>query len=135
MDIYHNGILVGQTASASDAMEGTLAGDSILSMARFDAGTTPTVKVDDLRIYGYALSQAEIADLAGGPVVQPIEPIYTEYDLNDDGSIKSNDAILIMRVASGLAAPARRSPGGRPPNRTSGPKGWVRVGGDHVKNG
>ncbi len=97
MAIYHNGILIGQTAAASDAMEGSLAGDSILSMARFDAGTTPTVKVDDLRIYGDALSQAEIADLAGGPVVQPIEPIYTEYDLSDDGSISLPDFAAVAQ--------------------------------------
>ncbi|MCK5641141.1 MAG: hypothetical protein KAJ19_10100, partial [Gammaproteobacteria bacterium] len=81
MSVYHNGMLVATTTDASEAMEGSLAGESILAMARFDSGTASTVKVDNLRIYGYALSQAEIASLAGGAVVQPIEPIYTGLDI------------------------------------------------------
>ena len=97
MNVYHNGVLVGQTTSAADSMEGALAGDSILSLAGFDSETTPKVKVDDLRIYGYALSQVEIAGLAGGSVVQPIEPIYTEYDLDDDGSIDLSDFAIVAR--------------------------------------
>lgn len=95
MSVYHNGVLVAKTTSSTDAMEGSLAGDTVLSMARFDAGISTTVKVDDLRIYGYALSQAEIASLVGVPVTQPIEPIYTEYDLDDDGRISLPDFAVV----------------------------------------
>ncbi len=96
MSIYHNGVLVGRNASAIDILEGALAGDSILTMARIDAGTTST-KVDDLRIYGYALSQAEIVHLAGDSIVQPIVPIYTLSELGDDGRVSLPDFAVIAQ--------------------------------------
>jgi hypothetical protein len=98
MRIYHNGVIVAQVTDAMDSMEGSSAQATVLSMAGFDAGTSSTVKLDDLQIYGYALSHAEIVHLAtggAGPVTQPIEPVFTGYDLNDDGIINLGDFAIM----------------------------------------
>ena len=101
MRIYHNGVIVSQTTDATTSMDGSLAQASKLSLAGFDAGTNPIVKVDDLQIYGYALSHGEIVHLStggSGSVTQPIEPIFTSYDVNNDGIINLGDFGILAGI-------------------------------------
>jgi hypothetical protein len=91
MRIYHNGVLVAQNSSASEPVNGALSRDSVLRASFLDDSM---VKIDDLRIYDYALTQAEIVYLAagsGGEVIQPVSPVLTDADTNADGKVNLID--------------------------------------------
>jgi len=89
MKIYRNGVLVSQNLNAGEIMDGGQANSTVLSTRSASA-----VRIDDLRIYGAALSHEEIVHLLAGPggqVIQPIEPVLTTADNNDDGRINFGD--------------------------------------------
>ena len=95
--LYLNGVLVARNIEASEIMSGSLAEQSLLGII---AGHDLQVKVDDLHIYNYALSQSEILYLAegsGGELVQPLQPVLTNADLTDDGIINLADFAMIMQ--------------------------------------
>ncbi|MEK7396078.1 MAG: cohesin domain-containing protein, partial [Candidatus Poribacteria bacterium] len=48
-------------------------------------------------------SKEIIADLLGGTITQP--PLYVKGDVNNNGSIQSNDAILVLRISAELLIP------------------------------
>ena len=91
MRIYHNGKLVARNIDASEPVNGALSGDSVLSASFLDDST---VKIDDLRIYDYPLTQAEVVYLAGGAdadITQPISPVLTNAEVNGDGTVNLAD--------------------------------------------
>ena len=90
MSIYCNGVLVARDRAAV-AVQGALSGDSVLR-ARFSDDST--VKIDELRVYDYALTHGEIVYLAAAPgaqIVQPISPVLTDADSNADGKVDMVD--------------------------------------------
>ena len=68
--VFINGALASGGTSASASRSGT---DPIYIGGYFAGGYVPNIRVDNLRIYDTALSNAEIAALAGTPVTE-IEP-------------------------------------------------------------
>ena len=95
--LYLNGVLVARNIEASEVMSGSLSEQSLLGMI---AGPELQVKIDDLCIYNYALSQSEILYLAagsGGELVQSLQPVLTNADLTDDGIINLADFAMIMQ--------------------------------------
>jgi len=98
--LYRDGLLVARTEGGTKALEGWNAGDTVISLGPAILGPGRQVRIDELRIYGRALSQAEIVHLAevtGGGLVQPIETIYVPRDPNHDGQIDLGDLALIAR--------------------------------------
>lgn len=96
--IYQNGVLVSQNTQAAAMINGPFAEQTILSLA---SGISSPLKVDELYIYTYALSQEEILFLTEGPgaqKIQPLEPNLSTADLSDDGQINLED---IAQVAQG----------------------------------
>jgi hypothetical protein len=88
---------VARNIEAPEVMNGSLAEQSLLGII---AGHDLQVKVDDLYIYNYALSQSEILYLAegsGGELVQPLQPVLTNADLTDDGIINLADFAMLMQ--------------------------------------
>ncbi|MCK5271694.1 MAG: Ig-like domain-containing protein [Sedimentisphaerales bacterium] len=95
--LYLNGLLVARNIEAPEVMSGSLAEQSLLGII---GDYELQVKVDDLYIYNYALSQSEILYLAegsGGELVQPLQPVLTNADLTDDGIINLADFAMIMQ--------------------------------------
>jgi concanavalin A-like lectin/glucanase superfamily protein/hapalindole biogenesis HpiC1 cyclase-like protein/Big-like domain-containing protein len=95
--LYLNGVLVARNIEAPEVMNGSLAEQSLLGII---GDYELQVKVDDLYIYNYALSQSEILYLAegsGGELVQPLQPVLTNADLTDDGIINLADFAMIMQ--------------------------------------
>ena len=90
LSIYKNGILVSQESVSSGSL-GTV-GDSYIG---FDIGAVSeeyyTGKMDDMRIYDFALSQQEVVYFAldgVGTIYQPAKPVFVTFDLHeDDGDI------------------------------------------------
>ncbi len=82
---------------APEVMNGSLAEQSLLGII---ADYELQVKVDDLYIYNYALSQSEILHLAegsGSMLVQPLQSVLTNTDLTDDGIINLADFAMITQ--------------------------------------
>ena len=97
VQIFHNGILVAQNSDAFSFLTAPEAGPTRLSLASDVSGP---VKIDELRIYGDALTDAEIVYLAAGPsgqITQPIKPVFTQADLTDDGHVGLADLALIAQ--------------------------------------
>ncbi len=96
MQIFVNGVLVARKTYAPAAMSGSTAGTTILSMV--PGHELSTVKVDELRVFNDALSQAEIVYLAkssGGEATQPISPVLTDADIITDGVVNLKDVAQI----------------------------------------
>ena len=90
MRIYHNGLLVGQNTEASEQIDGGNAGPSYLASSSLDTGTQTQLRLDEFRIYDYALSQQQILYLAAGvsgQLIQSLEPAILNFDFNNDGQI------------------------------------------------
>ncbi|MCK5271443.1 MAG: Ig-like domain-containing protein [Sedimentisphaerales bacterium] len=95
--LYLNGLLVARNIEAPEIMSGSLAEQSLFGII---GDYELQVKVDDLYIYNYALSQSEILYLAegsGSELVQPLQPVLTNADLTDDGIINLADFAMIMQ--------------------------------------
>ena len=79
-------------------MTGTQAGKTVLALS---SGSLSFTWIDEFRVYDYSLSQAEIAYLADEihrQVIQPIEPVLTQADINDDGRINGMDFMLLSQA-------------------------------------
>jgi hypothetical protein len=90
--IFHNGRLV---AEATDAFQTTPAtGDMRIGATNQPKPTRPYHgKLDDLRIYGEALSQAGILSLAGASQIE--QAPVTPADINQDGIVDQRDKDLL----------------------------------------
>ncbi|HEW79854.1 MAG TPA: hypothetical protein ENH34_07835 [Phycisphaerales bacterium] len=94
MRIYHNGLLVGQNREASQQIDGSNAGPSYLASSSLDTGTQTQLKLDEFRMYDYALSQRQILYLAAGAsgqLNQSLEPAILNFDFDNDGQIDLMD--------------------------------------------
>jgi len=97
MRIYHNGLLVAQQTQAYQPIDGAEAGSSTIG-ASFDGGSYYKGKLDELRIYDYALPHREILYLAHGPgseLHQPLQPVLAPVDPYDDGIISLKDFSIL----------------------------------------
>ena len=97
VQIFHNGILVAQNSEAFSFLTAAEAGPTRVSLASDVSGP---VKVDELCIYGDALTDEEIVYLAAGlsgQITQPIKPVFTQADLTDDGHVGLADLALIAQ--------------------------------------
>lgn len=94
MRIYHNGLLVAQNIDAFQPINGIKAGQSTIgSKSEGDSGYYKG-KLDEFRIYDYALPHAEILYLAagrGGELYQPLQPVLSPFDPYKDGKISFRD--------------------------------------------
>ncbi len=92
MKIYRNGELIASNLNATGGLSGELAGITYIS--KIPGSETGTLRVDDLRIYDYALSQNEVVYLALGPesqFLQPLFPMISKMDLTLDGHVDLGD--------------------------------------------
>ena len=97
MRIYHNGVLVAQNTDASQPMDGAGAGKSTIG-SKADGSGNYEGKLDDFRIYDYALSHAEILYLAAGSgseFHQPLMPVLAPADPYEDGIISFHDVAIL----------------------------------------
>jgi len=109
MRIYHDGLLVAQDTEAFLPMSGAGAGPSRIGSA-VDEGSRKAGshtggyykgKLDDLRIYDYALSHAEVLNLAkggGSELYQPLQPVLSLVDPYEDGQINFKDFAVLADV-------------------------------------
>lgn len=97
MRIYHNGVLVAQDTDAFLPMDGAAAGPSRIG-SRPDGSGNYEGKLDDFRIYDYALSHAEVLYLALGSdsqLHQPLVPVLAPVDPYADGTISLRDIAVL----------------------------------------
>jgi len=98
MRIYHNGLLVAQSTDAFQLMDGAGAGRSTIgSQADGESGYYKG-KLDEFRIYDYALSHAEVLHLASGGgsrLYQPLQPVLSPVDPYEDGRIGFRDFAVL----------------------------------------
>lgn len=94
MKIYLDGLLVARDTDSFEAINGAQAGLTKIG-AEADANDTFFLgKMDDFRIYDYALSQAEVLYLAAGPAAQihqPLQPVLSPIDPYPDGIVNLKD--------------------------------------------
>ena len=81
---------------------GALVKIELLISSDAQVGTQTTLKFGDTRIYNESVTVIPV-DLANG-VVRIIEPVGIRGDVNSDGGIYADDAILALRIAAGLMA-------------------------------
>jgi len=101
MRIYHNGLLVAQNIEALQPMDGADAGQSVIGSEVGGGSGYYKGKLDDLRIYDYALSHAEILYLAAGSgseLHQPLQPVLSPVDPDDDGKITLRDFAALAEL-------------------------------------
>jgi hypothetical protein len=96
MMIYHNGVLVSQNTNAFQPVNGNQAGTTTIG----SGGTFGCYKgkLDDFRIYNYALSQAEVVYLAAGAdgrLHQPLQPVLSQIDPYQDGNVDLKDLAVL----------------------------------------
>ncbi len=92
--IYHHGILVARNSDATLTLDG-VAGITTIGLD----GKDTQVWLDDLRLYNRVLNHSEIVGLAypdGGSVNQPIVPVYTQSDIDNNGHVNLPDFIDMM---------------------------------------
>jgi len=95
--LYLNGLLVARHIEAPEVMNGSLSEQIYLALI---PGYDLQVKIDDLCVYNYALSQGEVLYLAAGAgseLIQPLEPVLTNSDLTNDGTINLADFAMITQ--------------------------------------
>ena len=98
MRIYVDGVLVAQRTGASRPISGPDGSDVRIGARADGASNTFHGKLDELRIYGRALSQAEVVYLAAGQtgeVVQPLVPMLAPADPFADGGIDFRDLAVL----------------------------------------
>ncbi len=101
MRIYHNGLLVAQNTDAFQPMNGADAGQSIIGSEAGGGSGYYKGKMDDFRIYDYALSHAEILYLAAGSgneLYQPLQPVLSPVDPDEDGKITLRDFAALAEL-------------------------------------
>jgi hypothetical protein len=101
MRIYHDGLLAAQNTEAFLPMSGAGAGPSRIGSALDDTGGYYKGKLDDLQIYDYALSHAEVLYLAkgsGSQLHQPLQPVLSLVDPYEDGQINFKDFAVLTDV-------------------------------------
>ena len=97
MSIYHNGLLVARNDVAMERLDGNLSGSSLLEAGFMDDSF---VKLDDLRVYDYALTQSEILYLAAGDgaeLTQPVYPVLSVADVDGDGIVNLKDFAVLVK--------------------------------------
>ena len=100
MRIYHNGEIAAQNLDAFGVLDGLAAGITKIGVNEDGVGHYRG-KIDDLRIYDYALSQQEVAYLTlgnTGQLHQPLEPVFSIYDLVKDGRINFIDYSVLAEA-------------------------------------
>ena len=98
MRLYRNGLLVAENVEAFGPLDGTDAGPSHIGAAADGKSGFYEGKLDDFRIYNYALSHAEILYLSAGAdarLHQPLVPVLAPADPQPDGRIDFADFALI----------------------------------------
>jgi hypothetical protein len=94
IQIYLNGILVSRSEGGEIVLDGIGAGDTIIGASVYEGISDSWIKLDELKIYDTALSQAQIVYLASGAssqVIQPIAPVLTSTDMDSNGKIDFDD--------------------------------------------
>lgn len=97
MRIYHDGVLVARNTEAALPTDGSNAGASTIG-GKADGSGRFKGKLDDMRIYDYALSHAEILYLVGGDdaqLHQPLQPVLAPGDPHEDGIIDFRDMAIM----------------------------------------
>jgi len=97
MRIYHNGILVAQNTESLQPIDGAGAGESKIG-SKADGSGGYEGKLDDFRVYDYALPHAEILYLAlggSGQLHQPLRPVLSPMDPYEDGKITFRDFAVL----------------------------------------
>jgi len=101
MRIYHNGLLVAQDTEAFLPMTGAAEGMSRIGTDFDSSSSYYKGKLDDLRIYDYALSHTEVLYLAHGSsseLHQPLQPVLSPVDPYEDGQINLMDFAVLADV-------------------------------------
>jgi hypothetical protein len=97
MRIYHNGVLAAQNVDAFQPIDGAGAGRSTIG-SRPDGSGGYEGKLDEFRVYDYALSHAEVLHLARGggtELHQPLQPVLAPADPYEDGMITFRDFAIL----------------------------------------
>ncbi len=82
-------------------MSGAGAGPTRIGSALDDTGGYYKGKLDDLRVYDYALSHAGVLYLANGSgsqLYQPLQPVLSLVDPYEDGQINFKDFAVLAEV-------------------------------------
>jgi len=98
MRIYENGVLMAQADNTTGSMEQIDQSPCRIGLDSDGQSDGYLGKMDDFRVYSYALSQNEIIDLALGvdaEVQQPLVPLEISADPNPDGRIDLRDFAFI----------------------------------------
>ncbi len=101
MRIYHDGLLVAQNTDAFLAMSGAATAPSKIGAGLDGTSSYYKGRLDDLRIYDYALSHAEVLYLAkgsGSKLYQPLQPVLSSVDPFADGKISFRDFAVLADV-------------------------------------
>jgi len=94
MNVYYNGLLVGQLNDASSVFDTSGAGVTRIGANASGMTDYHQGKMDEVRIYDYALSQEEVVYLAlgsSGNLTQPMQPVLSPIDPVTDGIINLKD--------------------------------------------
>lgn len=94
IQIYWNGVLVSRSGGGEVVLDGIGAGQTTIGASVYEGVSDSWVKLDELKIYNTALSQAQIVYLASGTssqVIQPIAPVLTSTDMDSNGNIDFDD--------------------------------------------
>jgi len=100
MKVYYNGLLVGQNDVAAD-FDTSDAGTTRIGASATGAADYHNGKMDEVRIYDYALSHEEIvylAEVPGGNLTQPLQPVLSEIDPYVDGIINFKDYARLAKL-------------------------------------
>lgn len=95
--IYKNGLLMSQAEASSDPIQD--AGVSVVGLDVNGIGTY-SGKMDEMRVFDYALSQQEILHLVSsdaGIIYQSAKPVFVPFDPYDDGQIDLSDFAVIVQ--------------------------------------
>ena len=98
MRIYDNGLVVAQSQEAFVPMDGGSAGPTKIGATGDGDYGYYKGRLDDFRVYDYALTHAEVLYLAAGNFVemfQPLTPALSRADFNEDGKINFRDYVFV----------------------------------------
>jgi hypothetical protein len=101
MRIYHDGLLVAQNKDASQLIDGAGAGASSIGSSYDNQTGFFDGKMDEFRVYDYALPHAEVLYLAAGSsgsLHQPLTPVLSPVDPILDGTINFKDYEVLASV-------------------------------------
>jgi len=98
MRIYDNGLVVAQSREVFVPMDGGAAGPTKIGATGDGDYGYYKGRLDDFRVYDYALKHAEVLYLAVGnwaEIFQPLTPELSRADFNEDGKIDLRDFVVI----------------------------------------